>query len=283
MRHLLALLSLALLASPPSGFARDSTAVNGAATENFGGRTLVVCVPPNLPASGTRALVVVLHGGLGNARAIEDRHAEHGLNLDAIAEQNGFIVAYLNGTHAARLLAPERLAWNAGGGCCGLPAENNVDDVGYIKGAVDYLAGKYGIDRARVFGTGHSNGAMMTQRVMCETGLYAAAVTISGPLVLDISSCPAARGKRILAIHGADDQNVPLGGGKGSKGISGVAFKSEDSASQVFLNSGATYDLEVIDGADHSLTHIETALHQADGLSIQEKTTQFFGLLNRSR
>jgi hypothetical protein len=46
MRHLPALLSLALLTSPPSGFARDSTAVDGAATANFGGRSLVVYVPP---------------------------------------------------------------------------------------------------------------------------------------------------------------------------------------------------------------------------------------------
>lgn len=270
-----------LFASPP-GFTRDPKPADGAVTDTYGGRSMIVYVPPGMPISGTRALVVVLHGGLGNAQHIEKQDAERGLNLNEVAKQGGFVVAYLNGTPATRLLGSDKLAWNAGGGCCGRAAQTDVDDVGYIKGAVDYLAQKYGIDPARIFGTGHSNGAMMTQRVMCETGLYAAAVTFSGPLTLDITACPAASGKRILAIHGAADRNVPLAGGRGTKGISSVAFKSEDSAKQIFTASDATYDLEVLKGADHFLDHIEIVLHQIDGVTIPEKTAQFFGLLNQT-
>jgi polyhydroxybutyrate depolymerase len=198
------------------GMAADLAAASDAATETYGGRSMIVYAPLSLPAPGTRALVVVLHGGLGNAQRIASRQSESGLNLDSLAESNGFVVAYLNGTPVTRFFGADRLGWNAGGGCCGQSAENNIRDVEYISGAVDHLVGKYGIDRSRVYGIGHSNGAMMTERLMCETNLYAAAIAISGPLNLDTGNCSAARGKRILAIHGENDENVPLAGGRGA-------------------------------------------------------------------
>ena len=51
--------------------------------------------------------------------------------MDEVAKKSGFVVAYLNGTPVTRMLGADKLGWNAGGGCCGVPAENNVDDVGY--------------------------------------------------------------------------------------------------------------------------------------------------------
>lgn len=256
----------------------NASAATGATEENFEGRSLVVYVPQRLPAPGQRALVVVLHGGLGNAQHIEAGQSEHGLNMDRVADKSGFIVAYLNGTAATRRLAPDMLGWNAGGGCCGQPAETNVDDVRYILGVVDHLAAEYSIDKQRIYGIGHSNGAMMTQRVMCETGLYAAAVSISGPLNLENANCRLARGKRILAIHGADDANVPIAGGQGSQGLSRAVYNSEDRTRQTFIAAGASYDLLVVPGADHKLDHLGEALQKTDGQSIAEKAAQFFGL-----
>ena len=114
--------------------------------------------------------------------------------------------------------------------------------------------------------------------MMCESDLYAAAVAISGPLGLAVSTCPTAKGKRILAIHGADDQNVPIQGGRGAKGLSGTVFSSEAHASEVFTNSGATYTLQVVLGADHMLDHIDAAIRKTEGVSIAEKSARFFGL-----
>jgi polyhydroxybutyrate depolymerase len=249
--------------------------------DHYGGRDMIVHVPTHLPASGSRALVVVLHGGLGNADRIAGRQSESGLNLDAEADRDGFIVVYLNGTQAARFLGARMLAWNAGGGCCGQPAQNAVDDVAYIRGAVGYLAGKYGVDRARVFGIGHSNGAMMTQRILCETNLYAAGVAISGPLNLDTAHCPDAKGKRILAIHGADDQNVPIAGGRGTRGVAQVAWSSEARSRQVMAGSGATYTLQIVPGADHMLDHLSAAIAKSEGVTIAEKAAVFFGLAGK--
>lgn len=249
-------------------------------TQSFGGRDMIVHVPDRLPPSGTRALVVVLHGGLGNAARIAGSQSESGLNMDAVADKQGFITVYLNGTAATRL-GGKMLAWNAGGGCCGQPFRTNVDDVGYIKGAVAWLADHYGVDRRRVFGTGHSNGAVMTQRLMCETTLYAAAISISGPIGADTAHCPAAKGRRILAIHGADDQNVPVAGGRGTRGVSGVAFGSEEHARQVFTASGASYTLQIVPGADHMLDHISAAILKTEGISLAEKSARFFGFETR--
>lgn len=249
-----------------------------AATDAYGGRDMIVYLPAKLPPAGSRALVVVLHGGMGNAQHIESGQSEKGLGMDAVAEKDGFVVAYLNGTQAMKRMGATMLAWNAGGGCCGQPAVNNTDDVGYIGGAVAYLAGKYGIDRSRVYGIGHSNGAMMTQRLICEANLYAAGVAVSGPLNLATTKCPAAQGKRVLAIHGADDENVPIAGGKGSKGISGATFNAEERSRQIFMNSGASYDLDIVKGADHRLDHIDDALQQSENVSLAEKAAKFFGL-----
>jgi polyhydroxybutyrate depolymerase len=257
-------------------FSGSAAAADRVSVENYAGRSLIVYLPSRLPIQGTRALVVVLHGGMGNAERIESRQSENGLNMDAVAEKNGFIVAYLNGTPVTRYLGADKLGWNAGGGCCGLSAENNVDDVSYITGAVDYLAGKYGIDRKRVYGMGHSNGAMMTQRLMCETRLYAAAVAISGPLNLEIANCSAARGKSILAIHGADDENVPIAGGQGTKGISKAVYTSEEHTRLIFSNSGASYDLQVVKGADHKHDDIDIALEKTEGKRRREGRQVFW-------
>jgi polyhydroxybutyrate depolymerase len=236
-----------------------------------------VFAPPKLPPKGSRALVVVLHGGLSSAERIVSGGGEQALNLDQAAQAYGFVVAYLNGTPASPRF-PDRYAWNAGGGCCGRPYRQNADDVGYIRGAVKHLIGQYGIDPHRVYGLGHSNGAMMIQRLVCESDLFASAVAISGPLMTKSSgTCPAARGKQILALHGAEDDNVPIDGGRG-RGIADVAYNSEASTRKVYANSGADYRLEVVPGADHKMEDIDRALLQGEGVSVSEKVVRFFGL-----
>lgn len=250
----------------------------GDLTDSYGGRAMIVHVPATLPAPGKRALVIVLHGGLGNADRIAGQQAESGLNMDAVADRDGFVVAYLNGTPVTRFLGAKFLGWNAGGGCCGQPGQNDTDDVGYISHAVGYLADKYGVDRGRVFAIGHSNGAMMAQRMICETRVFAGAVAISGPLNLDTTQCSSAKGLSVLAIHGADDANVPVAGGTGSKGLARVAFKSEAQAQAVMTASGARYTLQVVPGADHYLDHIGARIRQSEGVSIGEKAARAFGL-----
>jgi hypothetical protein len=71
------------LASPFGSFSgrkySEATSSQGVSTETYKGRDLLVYAPPNVPARGTRALVIVLHGGLGNASRIEGGASEKGL------------------------------------------------------------------------------------------------------------------------------------------------------------------------------------------------------------
>jgi polyhydroxybutyrate depolymerase len=263
------LASLVLAASPAS--AREPKA------DRFGGRDLLVYVPDSAPPPSGRALVVVLHGGLGNAeRIVGGEGGESGLNLDKLADKDGFVVAYLNGTPVTLRLGDQFLGWNAGGGCCGQSVSS--DDERYISGAVAYLEQKYGVDPARVFGIGHSNGAMMAQRMVCDTHVFAATVAVSGPLNLPVTACPDARGQRVLAIHGAADQNVPIAGGRGSEGYAQVAWSSEARSEQVMTASGASYTLDVVPGAPHRLDDIDAAMRRTKGVSLGETALRFFGL-----
>lgn len=246
--------------------------------QTFDGRSMIIHAPGHLPPKAARALVIVLHGGLGNAERIADRRSESGLNLDDEADRAGFVVAYLNGTPVTRFKGSNMLGWNAGGGCCGLSAQNNIDDVAYIRAAVASLVTQYGIDPTRVYGMGHSNGAMMVQRLICETEVLTAAVAVSGPLNLENPSCPAARGHRVLAIHGALDENVPVKGGVGSKGLSHVAYQSEDSARRALQAAGADYSLQIVPEADHKLESISAAIQRSEGTSLARKAAVFFGL-----
>jgi poly(3-hydroxybutyrate) depolymerase len=250
----------------------------GAHSENvmldrFEGRDMRLYLPSHLPPPGRRAMVIALHGGGGNAQFMQDH-----LKMDGVAEKYGFIVAYLIGSDAAAHFSRNMKAWDAGGGCCGEPYKAKVDDIGYISGAVHYLIQKYGVDPKRVYGIGHSNGAMMTQTLMCETDLYDAAVSLSGALMAEVDMCPNARGKTILAIHGAEDANVPPGGGKGTKGVTNIDYRSEENSKAMFERSGGEYTIQLLPGTDHKLEHIEATIQKTEGISLAEKVARFFGL-----
>jgi polyhydroxybutyrate depolymerase len=249
-----------------------------AAAETIDGREALIHVPAKLPARGKRALVLVLHGGMGNASRIEGGRSESGLRLDDVADKDGFLVAYLNGTPVTRRFGPDMLGWNAGGGCCGVPAQENVDDVGYVRAAVGRLIEEYGVDPARVYGLGHSNGAMMAERLMCEADVFAAVVAVSGPLNLDVDRCLTAKGKRVLSIHGAEDKNVPIEGGQGSVGLSRATYKSEARTRKVYADSGADFRLLIVAGAEHKLDDVDAKLRASEGVSLAEKSALFFGL-----
>ena len=258
----------------------------GTATEQVGGRSAILFVPDSWSSdSGSRTgrgLVVVLHGGMGNASRIEERGAEAGLNMDAVAAAHGFMVAYLNGTPATRSLGGNFLAWNAGGGCCGQPALNATDDLGYIESATAGLVARFHLDPTRLFLMGHSNGAIMSQLLICKSNTFAAAVAISGPLNLANGKCLAvangATAKHILAIHGSADENVPVAGGRGSKGISGVAFQSEQHSEQLQQAAGTSYQLQLLPGVDHKLERINAAIESSEQQNLAQKATTFFGL-----
>ncbi|MBL8837899.1 MAG: polyhydroxybutyrate depolymerase [Alphaproteobacteria bacterium] len=178
-------------------------------------RSYVVHLPAAPPAEGPLALVVVLHGGGGNADNIA---RQSGFNAES--DRHGFIVAYPNGTDRRRPLLnargrPGLLTWNAGL-CCGFAMENRIDDVGFVRAMIAELGGAYPIDRRRIFAAGMSNGGMMAYRLACEASdLFAAVGVVAGALT--VRACTPAAPVSLIHIHGAADENVPIGGGVGRR------------------------------------------------------------------
>ncbi len=175
----------------------------------FGGltRTYAVYRPARLEPAP--ALVVSLHGGFGTG-AFDER----AYGWDRLADRDGFVVAYPDGIGRA---------WNAGG-CCGRPAREGVDDVGFLTALIDHLVAQQRLDPDRVYVTGMSNGAAMAYRLACEApGRLAAIGVVAGSLAAD---CAHPRPVSVLAIHGLADRNVPFAGGVGAKGVTRFAWAS---------------------------------------------------------
>ena len=158
-------------------------------------RTFHLYRPPGL--SDGAPLVVMLHGGFGTGA-----QAERSYHWDSEADAGHFLVAYPDGLMRA---------WNAGS-CCGEPQRTNTDDVGFITAMVGAIEQEMPIDRARVYATGMSNGAMMALRLGCQTDTFAAIAPVAGTLLTD---CSGARPTSVLQIHGTADDRVPYNGGPG--------------------------------------------------------------------
>ncbi len=194
---------------PTTPTATPSSAASSAGTDQERSLTVdglqrffVVHVPPGLPAGGQVPVVVVLHGGGGNARnAIEQT------GMSDEADRGGFLAVYPEGTgRRVRAL----LTWNAGQ-CCGLAMDRQVDDVAFVGAVIDQVQREFGGDPRRVYLTGFSNGAMLSYRVACElTGRIAAIAPVAGSMGVD---CRPAAPISVLAFHGTADQHIVYEGG----------------------------------------------------------------------
>lgn len=195
-RIALVLLTAALPALAQQGDVERTLAVGGTT------RSYLLHVPAGAGA-GPLALVVVFHGGGGNAQS-----AAHMSGMDAKADTEKFIVAYPNGSGR---IAGALLTWNTWQ-CCGYALDNHVDDVAFIRAMVEDVAHSQPVDRKRVFATGMSNGGMMTYRVGCEMAdVFAAIAPVAG--ALDTDSCKPSAPVSLIAFHGKADQHVRFDGG----------------------------------------------------------------------
>lgn len=184
---------------------RDDAAPAGRQTLRHGGidRTYIVRTPARVTAGQRVPLVIVFHGGGGNAL-----NAETMTGFTAKGSAEGFIVVYPDGTGRLR---NSLLTWNAGH-CCGYAMENRVDDTGFVNALIDKLSAQYSIDSKRIYATGMSNGAMVSHRVGIELSDRIAAIA---PVVGTVFGDEARPRNAVsaLMINGLLDKNVPNAGG----------------------------------------------------------------------
>jgi len=195
---------LLLRAAPSTAEDLERSVVSGG-----GSRSYRVHVPPSLPRGSPVPVVLVLHGGGGNAAGIAKM-----TGMDGAADRNGFLAVYPNGTG---ILRDRLLTWNAGA-CCGWAMREKVDDAAFVRKLLDALSSEWRVDEGRVFATGLSNGGMMAYRLGCELGDRIAAVApVAG--ALDVAPCTPSRPVSLIAFHGTADQHVVYEGGVPKKQV----------------------------------------------------------------
>jgi polyhydroxybutyrate depolymerase len=181
----------------PVGRSTETLAIAGAA------RTFHLFRPVTLPDPAP--LVVMLHGGFGTGT-----QAENNYGWDTQADSAGFLVAYPDGLDRA---------WNTGGGCCGQPERNNVDDVAFLSAMVAAVEHQVPVDTHRVYAAGISNGGIMAYTLACHTTLFAA---IGPDSATQLGDCADPAPVSVLHIHGTADRNIPYNGGVGSEGVAHI-------------------------------------------------------------
>lgn len=165
-------------------------------------RSYLVHVPAHAPSGAPLPLVLNFHGSSSTGKAQEDY-----TRMDETADRYGFIVVYPDGTGPPN----NHLTWNAGG-CCPSAMLLRVDDVGFVRSLIDDLAARTPIDRARIYATGFSNGAMLAYRLAAEASDRIAAIAaVEGSMVT--ADFHPSRPVSIMHIHSIDDQRVPYHGG----------------------------------------------------------------------
>jgi polyhydroxybutyrate depolymerase len=180
-------------------------------------RSYLIYVPRSYNPSRPTPLILVFHGGLGNAARMPPL-----TGMNELAEEKGFIVVYPNGI--GRDPDGDRLTWNAGG-CCGAAQRRNVDDVGFTRTIIEQVSRQFRIDAQRVYATGISNGAMMAYRLACDLSDRISAIApVAGASMAE--RCNPQRPIPVIHFHGLADQNAPFRGGMGARSVAGVPHRS---------------------------------------------------------
>ena len=103
------------------------------------------------------------------------------------------------------------------------PGREGVDDVAFITAAVADIAKNFGINPAKIYVTGMSNGGIMSYTLACTTDIFAAIGPVAG---IQLNPCRSARPTSVMHIHGTADRLVPYGGGQGFSVINGPSADS---------------------------------------------------------
>ena len=167
----------------------------------FGGynRSFIVHVPPNFdPNISSLPLVFILHGYTSTAPIIRNYS-----NFDSIADQENFIVVYVQGTTDNF----SNTGWNVDL----LPSFSTVDDVAFFRALISYFKSNYNIADDKIFSAGMSLGGFMSYRLACEVEEINSIGSVTGSMS-GYYSCSPPNKKSIIHFHGTGDTVVPYNG-----------------------------------------------------------------------
>jgi len=169
-------------------------------------RTYLLHVPAELPAGEPAPLVIALHG-----LSMDGEGMEAITGFSELADERKFVVAYPDGLGRMwrfweRHELGQRVRGEAG----------YADDVGYIAALIDALVAEKLVDGRKVYATGLSNGAYMSNRLAISLSDRIAAIApVAGTMSPALAELKPARPIPVLYIHGTDDHVVGFNGADG--------------------------------------------------------------------
>jgi polyhydroxybutyrate depolymerase len=167
-------------------------------------RSYLLHVPPAAATGKPLPLVLNLAGATQNG-LLEELQT----GMDSNADENGYLVAYPNGTRISTVLTPDPVAKQAqygfnAGECCGLPVTKKVNDVGFLLKVISDIAARTPTNLRRVYVTGISNGGMMAYAMAAEASDHIAAIaSVSGQV--EIPTIHPTRSVPTMEFHSVDD------------------------------------------------------------------------------
>ncbi|MBV8365408.1 MAG: esterase [Candidatus Eremiobacteraeota bacterium] len=261
MRRFVAFATFVVLcsSSPLSGCA-SAAAGSTLAVESSGvRREYVLHVPPSYDGRRPVPLVFAFHGGGGQAAGMERMSG-----MDAVADREGFIVAYPQGLDHH---------WNDGR----TADASKADDVSFIKALVSDLEAHYAIDQRRIYATGISNGAFFSFRLACDlSNTFAAVAPVAGSLPAGFAGGCQNSPVSVLMINGTADPLVLYAGGHiGGRFVAGgdsvavsqaaATWASIDRCDAMPRDSALQSD----DPSDTTTTRVSSYERCAGGTSVQ--------------
>lgn len=181
-------------------------------TKEDSSRGYLMYIPSTWKQNIASPLLIAMHGLSGWGAQLM-----YNTEFNNLAEANGFIVAYPDGT-GEKLGDKGIRSWNGGrigwctSGNCPTSQITNVDDVGFINRLIDDVNSRYLVDSKRVYLTGHSNGSQLAQRLACQlSNRITAVAVVAGHLAID--TCKPDSPVSVLQIYGTEDTLNPENGG----------------------------------------------------------------------
>ena len=161
-------------------------------------------------------LVFVLHGYTSNSTNIMNYS-----KMNEIADQNGFMVCYPQGTTN---IYTGQTHWNAN-----LKEMSSVTDSEFLTDLAKKLQAEFNLSEKNTFACGMSNGGFMSYSLGCErSDTFKAIASITGTMSgYDWNNCNPNK-VPVLQISGTNDMVVPMDGSMSSAGGWGGAPKIQD-------------------------------------------------------
>lgn len=209
-------------------------------------REYLLNAPASYDAATPVPLVIALHPFPGTGAGMSEM-----VGLDAVAEREGFLVAYPDGINGG---------FNAFV-CCG-----DADDVGYLQVLTEHLVQDWNVDPDRVYLAGISNGGDLSFRAAVEaTGVFAAIAAVSGAFIGELAAKETYAPKSpvsVITFIGDQDQYA----GQFTEGVASwrkrlrcteVKPAAKPPAANVALSrarcaDGSNLDVYLVEGMGHS-------------------------------